>query len=108
MIVYNMFLKMMSYDIRGRYCIEILFSIDGSEKYSQCWMGKLYDKDIGKDVYWYGLTPDDKNAYCYVSFDDFMSAEVFKGKSLVEIWDIVRILEIDGCDPEERIKFYTE
>lgn len=69
-------------------------------------MGKLHDKKIGQDIYWFGLTADGKNAFDYPTFEEFSNAKVFDGKSLVEIWDTVTIEEIDGCDPTERLRDY--
>lgn len=40
------------------------------------------------------------------SFDSMASAPVFGGRSLNTVWDEVTVLEIDGCDPEERLRFY--
>ena len=68
-------------------------------------MGKMPDKsDPYKDSYWFGLLPDGTGAYDYHSFIDFSSTPVFDGKSLKDIWEQVEIIEIDGCDPDERIQ----
>ena len=69
-------------------------------------MGKMHDQNVGKDVYWFGLTEDGKNAFDYATFEEFSNAKVFDGKSLVEIWDTVTVKEIDGCDPTERLRDY--
>ena len=64
------------------------------------------DRKTKKDVFWYGLTPDGKNAYDYLTFEEFSSANVFDGKSLLEIWDNIVIEEINGCDPMEMVDIY--
>ena len=69
-------------------------------------MGKMPDRKTKKDVFWYGLTPDGKNAYDYLTFEEFSSANVFDGKSLLEIWDNIVIEEINGCDPMEMVDIY--
>ena len=37
------------------------------------------------------------------TFDEMISAKVFDGKSLFEVWDTVTVEEIDGCEPMERL-----
>ena len=69
-------------------------------------MGKMPDKVTAKDVYWFGLTSDGKNAFDYSTFEDFSTAKVFDGKSLIEIWDAVTVEEIDGCEPLKRLENY--
>ena len=51
-----------------------------------------------------------------MSFSSFASEQVktdadgytaiFDGKSLIEIWDNITIIDINGCDPDEMIKMY--
>lgn len=96
----------MSFDTKGRFCIEILFSVKGNEKFDYCWMGKMPDGETKQDVFWYGLTPDGKNAYDYQSFEEFSNAAVFDGQSLLDIWDNITIEEINGCDPMDMIRMY--
>lgn len=93
-------------DLQNKSCIEILFEVINSSRFTHCWMGKLPDKETGRDVYWLGLTRDGQGAYDYVSFAEMSEAKVFDGKSLKEIWNDVVLLQIDGCDPEERIMNY--
>ena len=64
------------------------------------------ENKIKQDVFWYGLTPDGKNAYDYPTFEEFVTFKIFDGKSLLEIWDAVLIESIDGCDPTEIIEIY--
>ena len=106
MITFEQIKRLMAFDIKKKYCIEIAFSVSESEKFDFCWMGKLPDKTTGQDVYWFGLTSDGKNAFDYPTFEEFSTAKVFDGKSLFEIWDAVTVLEIDGCDPLERFVSY--
>lgn len=107
MISFEDITKLFSFDVQGKYCIEIEFSVKGYQKYRSCWMGKLPDEaDSQKELYWYGLVPDGSEAYGYNNFQDFSSAPVFDGKSLKEIWEKVEVLAIDGCDPEERIAVF--
>lgn len=88
-------------------CIEIEFMVSNSDKFCQCWMGKLYDKDIDKESYWFGLTEDGMNAYDYISFEEMSQATVFDGKSLRDVWNDVEIISIDGCEPKERVEYYS-
>ena len=69
-------------------------------------MGKHPDEERGRDVYWFGLTSDGKNAFDYATFEELSSAKVFDGKSLYEIWETVTVEEIDGCEPTERLRYY--
>ena len=106
MITFERIKKLFAFETQGKYCVEILFSVKESKKYDCCWMGKLPDKKNGRDVYWFGLTSDGKNAFDYATFEDFSTAKVFDGKSLIEIWDAVIVEEIDGCEPLERLENY--
>ena len=107
MISFEAITKLFSFELQGKYCIEIEFLIRGSSKYQSCGMGKMPDKEnIGKDLYWFGLMPDGSEEFSYDNFQDFSCAPVFDGKSLKEIWSKIEILEIDGCDPEERFYAY--
>lgn len=108
MISFNDIAKLFSHNLEGKFCIEIEFLVNGEPTYQFCWMGKMPNiENKKKEVYWYGLVPDGSEVYNYDNFCDFSSAPVFFGKSLTEIWDKIEILSIDGCDPEERISFYT-
>ena len=42
----------------------------------------------------------------FETFEQFVSAKVFHGKSMKEIWDLVTILSIDACNIEARLSFY--
>ena len=108
MITFDQFKQCMNYESQISYCIEVLFSVGDIEKYNLCWMGKIFDPKLNTNEYWYGLTSDGSNAYDYDNFDTFINSEVFEGRSLREIWDDVNIIEIDGCDPEDRIEFYLQ
>ena len=107
MISFEDITKLFSFDLEGKWCIEIEFLVKGYPKYQSCWMGKTPNKVVKeKELYWYGLVPDCSEAYDYDNFQDFSSAPVFNRKSLKKIWRKVVILSIDGCDPEDRIKAY--
>ena len=106
MITLDDITKLFSLQLNGNWCIEIEFLVAGHAKYHSCWMGKTHD---GKNVsYWYGLVPDDSEAYDYDHMQDFFTAPVFDGKSLEEIGHKVEIVSIDGCDPEERMQSYFQ
>lgn len=107
-ISFDDFKKMMSFDTKGKSCIEILFIIENSDIYNSCWMGKMPDREKHKDIYWYGLTPDGTQAHDYQTLTDMLEAKVFHGKSLKEIYDKMDILEIDGCSPEFMLDYYIK
>jgi len=69
-------------------------------------MGTSLDKNTGKYGYWFGLTQDGNNAYDFLTFDEFANAKVFDGRSLVEVWENVTLLEINACDASEMLKLY--
>ena len=101
------FLRLMSCDLEGRFCIEIDFLIEGDAEYHQCSMGKMPSReDSTVDEYWYGLTPDGAQAYEYFILQEFCDAPVFRGRSLFEIWDKVDFCSLDGCPFEDRIGAY--
>lgn len=88
-------------DLEQKYCIEISFSVKGMAEYAFCWMGKMPDQaDKAKDCYWYGLTPDGSQAYDYDNLDDFLSAPVFDGCSLRQVWKDVTLDSVNGSEPE--------
>jgi NAD(P)-dependent dehydrogenase (short-subunit alcohol dehydrogenase family) len=101
MITFDQIKKLFAFETQGKYCLEIEFSVDGSDKFDNCWMGKLFDRKTKKDVYWFGLTADGNNAFNYPTFEEFVSAKVFDGASLSQIWEEVTVLTVDGCDPED-------
>lgn len=106
MITLDRFKRLMSFETKRKYCIEIAFSIKGNSKFSFCQMGKTPKESTDKNQYWFGLTPDGNNAFDYDTFDELLNAKVFDGRSLLEIWNSVTVLEIDGCAPEDRIVHY--
>ena len=103
---FALFKDVMSFDTKGRFCIEIQFSVKGNEKFDYCWMGKMPDRETNQDSFWYGLTPDGKNAYEYPSFEEFSNAIVFDGHSLLSIWNSIIIEEINGGDSMDMIQMY--
>lgn len=106
MITFDQIKQLFAFEIQSKNCIEIAFRVNGSDKFNFCWMGKLFDKEIQSDVYWFGLTPDGKSAFDYPTFEEFSFAKVFYGKSLFDIWDDITVLEINACDPEIMIEMY--
>ena len=107
MISFEDITKLFSFDLEGKWCIEIEFLVKGYPKYQACWMGKMPNNaDRNKELYWYGLVPDCSEAYDYDNFEDFSSVPVFDGKSLKTVWASVVILSIDGCPPEDRRSTY--
>ena len=106
MITLEQIAKLFTFDTEKKYCVEIRFMLVGSDKYSQCWMGKTWDSKVRQNVYWYGLTPDGMNAYEYDTFEKMADARVFDGLSLREVWNRTVIEEIDGCTPSERLRDY--
>ena len=104
---FETFKKMMEFDLRGQFCLEILFSVIGNEKFSSCWMGKMPDRETKDDCFWYGLTPDCLNAFDYKTFEEFAAAPVFDGKSLADIWALIKIDSINGCDPADMLPIYV-
>ena len=106
MIQFEQMKQLFTFDTKKKFCVEIQFMLQGSTKFDYCWMGKMWSRDEQKDVFWYGLTPDGKNAFDYPSFEEMSQAPVFGGLSLKEAWDQVIVEEIDGCDPLERLQCY--
>ena len=106
MIPFDQIARLFAFDTKKKYCIEIQFMLEKSEKFNLCWMGKMWDRTEKKDIYWYGLTPDGTNAYEFDSFDQMALVPVFDGFNLAEVWNRVVIEEIDGCDPAERLQNY--
>ena len=101
------FEKMMSYDVVENYaCIEVEFCVDDSLEYDSCWLGKTIDKETNQAVYWYGLVRDGSQAYDFSSQHEFINAPVFHGKSILEIWDSITLIEIDSCDIDWRLAHY--
>lgn len=114
-IPFETFLNLHKFNPESTGCYEIHFSVDGYNKYQNSWMGNTPIKnelgeypDAGKRSYWFGLTPDNTEAYDFSSFDKMVNAPVFEGKSLKEIWNEVDILSFDGCSPEEIIPIYLD
>lgn len=107
-ITFEQLEKLFSFDTQRRFCVEILFSLTGSEKFGCCWMGKMWSREEQRDIYWYGLTPDGQNAFDYPVFSDMADAPVFDGRSLRQVWNRVVVEEIDGCDPAQRLRDYLD
>jgi len=100
MITFDKLSHMFAVETKKEYCLEIGFSVLGSEKFSSCWMGKQFDEEKQQDIYWYGLTEDGENAYEYISFEEMSDACVFDGRNLKEIWNKVELWSVDGAEPD--------
>jgi len=109
-ISFEQFEKMMSYDVmKYMACIEVDFHVDDSLEYNSCCLGKtsyILGKKITQASYWYGLTPDGSQGYGYDSLYDFFTAPIFRGKSILEIWNSITFDAIDGCGVELRLPHY--
>ena len=108
MITFDELKKLFSADLEHKYCLEILFDVDGEAEYQNCFMGKMPDEEHeSKYLYWFGLKEDGSQAFEFDNFDDFAAAPVFGGNTLHSIWHRVQIESVDGCDLETRIKDLT-
>lgn len=106
-ISYKHFKCIMAYDItENQTCIEIEFSVDDSDEYELSWLGKMWDRETNKVIYWFGLTDDGLQAYEFDSFEAFINTKVFLGKSIKEVWDSITLHTIDGCNIQDRLPFY--
>ncbi len=106
MITFEQVSALLSFNVQKNFCVEILFMINGSEKFDWCWMGKLWSEKENKVVYWYGLTEGENGAYDFDTFEEMSTAPVFDGLNLKEVWPNITIQSIDGCDPLERLNDY--
>ena len=95
-ITFEQFTHVMSFDInKQNACIEANFCLDDCLSYQDSWLGKLADSETGKDIYWFGLADDGSQAYSFESFEKFVDAKVFDGKTIKEIWDLISFFFID-------------
>lgn len=95
--------------VKYNSCIEMNFCIDDDTEYEDCWLGKMPDRDnLGKEVYWYGLTSDGLQAYDYAKLEDILNSKVFHGKSLCDVIEKVTWYSLDGCIIEERLPDYLD
>lgn len=95
--------------VKYNSCIEMNFCIDDDTEYEDCWLGKMPDRDnLGKEVYWYGLTSDGLQAYDYAKLEDSLNSKVFHGKSLCDVIEKVTWYSLDGCIIEERLPDYLD
>ena len=108
-ITFNDFQRIMAYDVRkDERRIEVEFYVDDCTEYNDANLGKCVNKDTNGVSYWFGLTEDGLQAYDFNSFEEFVSAKVFKGKSLKDIWNSVSLHTLDACDVEEILPFYFD
>jgi len=91
--------QLLDYDT-AREVREIDFCIEGDTKFSDCWMGRLFDGEAQRDILWFGLTPDGSYAFEYAAFGAMINDPVFDGKSLSELWNRVDIRAVNGMSPQ--------
>lgn len=108
MISFDDISNLFARDLHNTSCIEVNFMVLDNPKFIDCWMGKMPDKRINKERYWFGLTEDGENASDYESFVEMVEARVFDSISLKEIWNQIQILSIDGCEPDWMISMYLK
>lgn len=95
--------------VKYNSCIEMNFCIDDDTEYEDCWLGKMPDRDnLGKEVYWYGLTSDGLQGYDYAKLEDILNSKVFHGKSLFDVIEKITWCSLDGCSIEERLPDYLD
>lgn len=93
--------------LKNNSCIEMNFSIKDNIEYKNCWIGKMPDDNkFGKEVYWFGLVEDGSQGYEYNTLDALITAKVFNGKSLSEIFNKIIWSTLDGSSFEERLSYY--
>ena len=63
------------------------------------------DGSLRPETVWELLT--ERNINEFDNIDDLAEAKIFDNKSLLEIWDSIEFISIDGCDPMERVRFYV-
>lgn len=93
------FIKVLNENVlENNTCIEMNFCIDDDLEYEDCWLGKMADKDNNKEIYWYGLVDDGSQAYSYDCLEDLLSAKVFKGNNIRDIWEKINWFSLNGYD----------
>jgi len=106
-ISFGDFIRLMSDDIRkNKSSIEVSFYLEDCSKYTDCWLGRQLNKETGEILYWYGLISDGSGAYDYKNLEEMISAKIFDGKSLEEIWDFVILNSINATDVEEMLELF--
>lgn len=104
MVTYNDIERLFSYDYTGRYSIEVSFCVEGSAKYTDCWMGRISNKY--RDIFWLSLSENEEEQHEFELYRDMVAAPLFEGKSLAQLEEKVIICTIDGCEPQERVRAY--
>ena len=66
----------------------------------------MIDEKTNKSIYWFGLVEDGSQAYDFDSFEQLVNTNIFYGKSIKDIWNLVTLLSIDACDVQKRLPFY--
>ncbi|MDD2533283.1 MAG: hypothetical protein PHC86_01115 [Eubacteriales bacterium] len=85
--------------------IEVEFRVENSLIFQSCWLGRISDSKWKSNIFWFGLAEDGSKAYKYSSFEEFLNSKVFEGKSIIEIWESIDFISIDGCDVYEYFSF---
>jgi hypothetical protein len=67
----------------------------GNPDYTNCWLGYRPDVD---ESFWFSLSPDGSQSYCYKHFCDFEEEKVFGNFCLDEVWRKVCIYSVNGID----------
>ena len=82
-------IEILSRDVlKNNSCVEMNFFVDGDTEYTDCWLGKMPNKEkLGLELYWYGLVPDGTQAYDFYDLHEFLNAKVFHNESLIDIFD---------------------
>lgn len=89
---FDLFLHELETDPMGEVC----FSIEGDPVYTCCWLGGPCGSISD---YWFGLVEDCSESYRYPTAQELVDAPVFRGKSLRQLWELVRIEDLDGVEP---------
>lgn len=101
------FKQLLSLNVLYGSCLEINFAIEADEIYRNCWLGKMQDpKNYEKELYWFGLVEDGSQAYEYYTLDELLEAKVFHGKSLLQLWDKIEWISIEGSPVEKMLTYY--
>ena len=58
-----------------------------------------------KKPYWVGLC-DIKEGCEFYTVDELINAKIYNGKSLLECWDNIRILSIEGVPVDEWLEYF--
>lgn len=97
--------------VSERVCMEIEFFVKDNPIYSDCWMGKMAAKEGDErlhEIYWFGLVLDGSQAYDYRSLEAALNAKIFAGESMLDLWDSIEFIWLNGLSPEYFTNLYQE